>query len=86
MHPFLLIPLALPSCVSGVAMKPKARCGIHALNNCLGREFVTDDDMEYAIGDYLENSQRESLIETRGANAKATGWYSIALSIAQLAR
>ena len=56
------------------------------MNNCVGREFVTDDDMEYAIDDYLENSQRESLIETRGANAKATGWYSIALSISQLAR
>ena len=51
------------------------------MNNCVGREFVTDDDMEYAVDDYLENSQRESLIETRGANAKATGWYSIVLSL-----
>ncbi len=55
----------------------KARCGIHALSNCVGREFVTDADLEFALDDYIENSQRESLFETRGANAKANGWYSI---------
>ncbi len=37
--------------------------------------------MEFALDDYLENSQRESLIETRGANAKVTGWYSIVLRV-----
>ena len=56
-----------------------ARCGLHALNNCLGGCHFTEADFEHALEDYLNASMREGLPENRADHAKPSGWYSIEL-------
>jgi hypothetical protein len=54
----------------------QAKCGMHALNNSLGFQLCTDDDMTFALEDYIRSSNHEGLHEIRSMHAKRTGWYS----------
>ena len=54
----------------------EALCAIHALNNCLGGLFCTDEEMEAALEDYLVSSRREGHHEPRSEHYKPGGWYS----------
>ena len=54
----------------------EARCAIHALNNCLGRPFSTDDDMEHAVDQLISTASHEGLNERRTFHARKGGWYS----------
>ena len=42
-----------------------ARCGMHALNNAVGRAWQTPEDMDYACDEYLRASQQEGCAERR---------------------
>lgn len=53
-----------------------AKCGMHALNNSLGFQLCTDDDMTFALEDYIRSSTHEGLHEIRSMHEKRTGWYS----------
>jgi len=54
-----------------------AYCGMHALNNAVGRSWQTVEDMQRACDDYLASSRREGMLEIRAEHAKPSGWYSI---------
>ena len=54
-----------------------AHCGMHALNNAVGRDWQTVEDMQHACDDYLMASHHEGLLEIRAEHAKPSGWYSI---------
>ena len=54
-----------------------AHCGMHALNNAVGRSWQTVEDMRLACDDYLASSRREGMPEIRTEHAKPSGWYSI---------
>ena len=51
-----------------------ARCGMHALNNAVGRAWQTPDDMDYACEEYLRASQQEGSAETREYHVATSGW------------
>lgn len=53
-----------------------AHCGMHALNNAVGRAWQTIDDMRFALDDYLATTRSEGLSEVRAEHAKPSGWYS----------
>ncbi len=42
---------------------PDARCGMHALNNAVGRPWQSADDMAFACDEFLRASQQESSME-----------------------
>ena len=54
-----------------------AHCGMHALNNAVGRQWQTEEDMYLAIDDYLATCWSEGLPEVRAEHATPSGWYSI---------
>ena len=56
-----------------------SRCGLHALNNGIGHEFLTSDLMTVACSEYLAEASREGLPEHRSDHEHATGWYSEAV-------
>ena len=53
----------------------EAQCGLHALNNIIG-PILTDDDMEFALINFLEESA-ETGFETRDLHTRPGGWFSI---------
>ena len=53
-----------------------ARCGMHALNNAVGRAWQTPEDMDYACDEYLRASQQEGSAERREDHVASSGWYS----------
>ena len=53
-----------------------AHCGMHALNNAVGRAWQTVEDMQFACDDYLSTSRMEGLVELRAEHARPSGWYS----------
>ena len=53
-----------------------AHCGMHALNNAVGRAWHTMEDMQFACDDYLSSSRMEGLVEVRAEHARPSGWYS----------
>lgn len=55
----------------------EAHCGMHALNNAVGHNWQTIDDMQRACDDYLASTWREGLVEVHADHAKPSGWYSI---------
>ena len=52
------------------------RCGMHALNNAVGRAWQTSEDMDYACEEYLRASQQEGSAESREYHVATSGWYS----------
>jgi hypothetical protein len=54
-----------------------AHCGMHAVNNAVGRSWQSVEDMQYACDDYLASCRREGVFEVRAEHAKPSGWYSI---------
>ena len=53
-----------------------AHCGMHALNNAVGRQWRAVEDMRFAVDDYLKMSRSEGLPEVRAEHMKPSGWYS----------
>jgi len=56
-----------------------AHCGMHALNNAVGRAWHTVRDMQFACDDFLSMTRRGGLREIRDDHTKPSGWYSIAV-------
>jgi hypothetical protein len=54
----------------------EARCGLHALNNCLGCEFATEEDLEACLQELLRTLQQEGVPEVRAQHTAVGGWYS----------
>jgi hypothetical protein len=53
-----------------------ALCAMHALNNAIGRKWQEPEDMKRALQYYLEESEREGLMERRSDHESPGGWYS----------
>ena len=53
-----------------------AHCGMHALNNAVGRAWQTVEDMHFACDEYLATSRMEGSVEVRAEHARPSGWYS----------
>ena len=53
-----------------------ARCGLHALNNAIGYEFLSAPLLHLACQEYIEEMHREGVAEDRAVHERATGWYS----------
>jgi len=53
-----------------------ARCGMHALNNAVGKAWQTPEDMDDACDEYLRASQQEGSPEDAREHVASTGWYS----------
>ena len=49
---------------------------MHALNNAVGKQWQTIDEMRFAVDDYLETQRFEGLPEVRAEHVKPSGWYS----------
>ena len=57
-----------------------ARCGMHALNNALGMDFVSHEDMTAACDNYLREAKFEGMRERRSMHEHpGVGWYSEAV-------
>ncbi|CAK0884111.1 unnamed protein product [Prorocentrum cordatum] len=57
----------------------EARCGLHALNNALGFDFLTVADMTAACTLHLDESAMEGNPEPRHLHESDGGWYSEAV-------
>jgi len=53
-----------------------AHCGMHALNNAVGRAWQTVEDMQNACDVYLASKRMEGSVEIRAEHARPSGWYS----------
>ena len=53
-----------------------ARCGMHALNNAVGKAWQSPENMEFACDEYLRASQQEGSGELRDDHVANSGWYS----------
>ena len=53
-----------------------AQCGLHALNNAIGRAWQTEEDMHFAVKEYLERAAQEGSPELRSLHVAPGGWYS----------
>ena len=56
-----------------------AHCGLHALNNALGMDFLSVEDMRNACASYLAETAFEGNPEPRHMHANENGWYSEAV-------
>jgi hypothetical protein len=56
-----------------------ARCGLHALNNAIGAEFFTAEDMTFACTAYIAEARFEGNPERRADHEAPSGWYSEAV-------
>ena len=54
----------------------EALCGMHALNNAIGRALHTPDSMSHACDVYVETACHEGFVEERAEHEKPNGWYS----------
>ena len=57
-------------------LQEEALCAMHALNNAIGRDWQTPEDMAYACDQYLLEAHQEGLPEKRGDHEAPGGWYS----------
>ena len=53
-----------------------AKCGMHALNNAVGKAWQTAEDMDIACDEYLRASQQEGSPEDASDHVASTGWFS----------
>ena len=53
-----------------------AMCGMHALNNAVGRKWQTPEDMNIACDEYLRASQQEGSSEDAMDHVASNGWFS----------
>ena len=53
-----------------------AHCGMHALNNAVGWAWQTEEDMQFALDNYLHTMRFEGVQEIRAKNGTSSGWYS----------
>ena len=53
-----------------------AMCGMHALNNAVGRKWQTPEDMNAACDEYLRASQQEGSSEDARDHVARNGWFS----------
>ena len=53
-----------------------AMCGMHALNNAVGRKWQTPEDMNAACDEYLRASQQEGSSEDARDHVASNGWFS----------
>ena len=70
------LPAGAPSWTYFEKQGADARCGMHALNNAVGRAWQTPEDMDYACDEYLRASQQEGSAERRDDHVASSGWYS----------
>ena len=56
-----------------------AHCGLHALNNALGMDFLSVDDMRNSCAAYLAETAFEGNPESMHMHANENGWYSEAV-------
>ena len=56
-----------------------AHCGLHALNNAIGFDFLTTEDMTTACDVFLDEMAMELSPEERCDHELPTGWYSEAV-------
>ena len=57
----------------------QARCGMHALNNALGFDFLNEADLNDACDVYLNEAAFEGNPERRASHIAPGGWYSEAV-------
>ena len=53
-----------------------AHCGMHALNNAVGKAWQTVEDMQFACDTYLASSRVDGFVQVRAEHARPSGWYS----------
>ena len=56
-----------------------AHCGLHAMNNALGFQFLNEDLLKQSCTEYIAHSAREGLPEISEDHMSAGGDYSEAL-------
>ncbi len=64
------------ACEGYFEKQERALCGMHCLNNALGFQFAKEEDMRFALEDYLTTTKHEGLNEIRSMHAKPSGWFS----------
>ena len=57
-------------------MQQGVQCGLHALNNAVGRAWQTEEDMHFAVEEYLKRAIQEGSPELRSQHVAFGGWYS----------